>query len=313
MRIEQLYYFLEIAKCRSISQAAKNLFMRKSTLSNAIHALENEWQQELFVRSARGVSLTPFGENILPSVEQMIQASESINALANTEHPPRRDTLFVYAYPVGALSAVVALLARMHDHYPEVNISVPESQSENIVGDLTAAGSGIGVVAAGFLAYSYMKRNAENHGLTVEPVYIDSLSAFVRPDHPLATRTLVTLEELAQENTLIYRLYMQPDTNTFYLDFKKFKRCYVIDSYELMKKTARASRMIAIAPDLAFAEESGDGAGLVRIPISDLSVTLTVALVYKSDDQQRTTFENIALDVLRDYYHHQENRHKKTV
>ena len=36
MRIEQLQHFLEVAKCNSLSQAAENLFIGKSTLSNSI-------------------------------------------------------------------------------------------------------------------------------------------------------------------------------------------------------------------------------------------------------------------------------------
>ena len=41
MRIEQLQHFLEVAKCNSLSQAAENLFIGKSTLSNSISSLEN--------------------------------------------------------------------------------------------------------------------------------------------------------------------------------------------------------------------------------------------------------------------------------
>lgn len=302
MRIEQLYYFLEIAKCRSMSQAAKNLFIRKSTLSNAIHSLENELQQELFVRSSRGVSLTSFGESILQSVEQMIQAGEEIYALSHMGQPPRTDTLTVYSYPVGALSAMAELVQVMHRNHPAVNLSIPQSQSETIVSDLTASAGGIGVVAAGFLTYSYMKRNAENHNLVVDAVYVDALSAFVSRSHPLSTRTAITLEELAQEAVVIYRLFMQPDTNTFYLDFKNLRHCTIVDSYELMKMVIRTGEMIAIAPDLAFPEGFDQSSDVVRIPIADLSVTLTVALVYKQDERQRTALENVALDFLRDYY-----------
>ncbi|WP_081462000.1 helix-turn-helix domain-containing protein [Desulforamulus ruminis] len=37
MRIEQLEYFLEVAECKNISQAADNLFVGQSTVSSAYY------------------------------------------------------------------------------------------------------------------------------------------------------------------------------------------------------------------------------------------------------------------------------------
>ena len=42
MRIEVLEYFLEIAECRSFSQASSNLFISQQGLSKAMRALESE-------------------------------------------------------------------------------------------------------------------------------------------------------------------------------------------------------------------------------------------------------------------------------
>lgn len=303
MRIEQLYHFLEIAKCHSLSQAAENLFIGKSTLSNSINSLENELQRELFVRTPKGTYLSPFGDSILEYVEKIVQASGNIYNLSQMNQFGNNRVLYIYSYPVGSISAIVKLLRYMNDHFPEASISVPETQSENIVSDLISSGHSIGLVSAGFLTHSYVKKNAENHNFVFEPVYEDSLFLFVHKNHPLSQLDSVCMEQLTNETVIIFRLFVLPDTNTFYQDFKNLKRCYSVDNYELLKLSLKDEYMVAIAPSLAFWESHGvDNADIVKIPIADCSVKLTTSLVYKKDKGTLTSLELAAIDFLRDYY-----------
>lgn len=48
MTLTQFKYVLEIAKAGSVNQAANNLFVSQSVLSNSIKALENELGQKVF-------------------------------------------------------------------------------------------------------------------------------------------------------------------------------------------------------------------------------------------------------------------------
>ena len=61
MTNNQIKYMIEIAKTGSINQAAKNLFISQSALSNAISSVENEFNRRIFYRTSKGVSLTSFG------------------------------------------------------------------------------------------------------------------------------------------------------------------------------------------------------------------------------------------------------------
>lgn len=54
MTLTQLEYFLEIARTRSFTEAASNLFVSQSSLSYAIRELENELDVSLFVRRLNG-------------------------------------------------------------------------------------------------------------------------------------------------------------------------------------------------------------------------------------------------------------------
>ena len=61
MNIRQIEYFLEIAKCQNISDAAENLFITQPTLGRQMSAMESELNMQLFIRSNKGMKLTPAG------------------------------------------------------------------------------------------------------------------------------------------------------------------------------------------------------------------------------------------------------------
>lgn len=68
MTLNQIKYVIEVAETGSINKAAGNFFISQSVLSNAIQSLESELGNEIFSRSTRGTSLTPFGKTFLAYV-----------------------------------------------------------------------------------------------------------------------------------------------------------------------------------------------------------------------------------------------------
>ena len=63
MTTTQALYVLEVADSRSISQAARRLYVSQSAISQQIMKLEKELGCSLFARSTYGLALTP---SILP-------------------------------------------------------------------------------------------------------------------------------------------------------------------------------------------------------------------------------------------------------
>lgn len=73
MDLDSIEVFLAIARTRSISKAAKNLFISQSTVSYRLKLLEEELNCQL-VERGRGQNqstLTKEGENFLPIAERM--------------------------------------------------------------------------------------------------------------------------------------------------------------------------------------------------------------------------------------------------
>lgn len=70
-----LYYiFYTVAKCGNISLAAKELFISQPAVSKSISKLEENLKTPLFVRSSKGVRLTPEGEILFRQAEHAFLA-----------------------------------------------------------------------------------------------------------------------------------------------------------------------------------------------------------------------------------------------
>ena len=65
MNTQHFQYLVEIERTRSISQAAKNLFLSQPNLSRVIHELEESLGFAIFERTSRGVTPTDRGAMLL--------------------------------------------------------------------------------------------------------------------------------------------------------------------------------------------------------------------------------------------------------
>lgn len=101
MTFQQLSYLLEVERTRSFSQAAKNLFVAQSTVSNAISALEAELNCRIFIRSNQGLSVTTEGQQVLACAQRICDNHELLTSSAKSnglclrvsapEYPPARN------------------------------------------------------------------------------------------------------------------------------------------------------------------------------------------------------------------------------
>lgn len=72
MTLSQIQYFLEVARCKNISEAAKHLFITQPTLGRQLTAIESELNMQLMIRSNKGIRLTPAGLVLQEEFEKVI-------------------------------------------------------------------------------------------------------------------------------------------------------------------------------------------------------------------------------------------------
>ena len=76
MRLEQLNYFVEVARCQSIKGASENLFLTQQSLSQTLKNLEKELGFLLLHRTTAGITLTEEGKIFLKFAETVLAEQE---------------------------------------------------------------------------------------------------------------------------------------------------------------------------------------------------------------------------------------------
>lgn len=74
----QLRTFLSVCRTGSFSKAAEVLFLTPSAVLHQMRSLEADLGVTLFMRSSKGVSLTPQGKYLEAQVQKLSQACEEI-------------------------------------------------------------------------------------------------------------------------------------------------------------------------------------------------------------------------------------------
>lgn len=116
--------FESVARHRSFTKAAKELFLTHSAVSQRISQLEEHLKTRLLVRSTRGVELTPAGSRYLESVRHALGTL----ALASQDfQDTTRKVLRISVVPVFASSWLISRLRSFHRLRPNVELDIETS------------------------------------------------------------------------------------------------------------------------------------------------------------------------------------------
>ena len=80
MELRQLKYFVKVADTLNFSEAARQLFITQSTLSQQVKQLEYELGSQLLVRTSHSVALTEAGRELLPYARKTLKDAEMCQA-----------------------------------------------------------------------------------------------------------------------------------------------------------------------------------------------------------------------------------------
>lgn len=90
MELLQLRYFLTLARCEHVTEAAGKLHVTQSSLSKTIQRLEDDLGAPLFDRLGRKLRLNEFGRTFLRRTEKALfeleQGKQEIADLSNPDH-----------------------------------------------------------------------------------------------------------------------------------------------------------------------------------------------------------------------------------
>lgn len=186
MELRQLKYFVKTAQTLSFSEAARQLYISQSTLSQQIKQLEDELKCLLLKRSSHKVELTEYGKRLLPLAQQCLHdADNCVLEVANIKN------LMVGTLNIGVTHSFSSILwhtmKEFLHKYKGVKLNVVYTYTDNLISMLRKHEIDCA------LAY---KKDEEYAEFESHKLFSTQLCAIVEKSHPLAGKKSVSFEDL---------------------------------------------------------------------------------------------------------------------
>ena len=187
LSIRQLKIFESTARLERLTLAAEEQALSQSAASQALKELEQSIGCSLFTRVGRELQITDYGLDLLPKVRQIILLLDEI------QHPvigdgELRGTLRIAASVTIACYLLPQLTAKFTASHPAITPDILIGNTGEVITRLEKGQAQIGLIEG----------PASPAKLKLTPWLKDDLALFCSPDHPLAKRGSISLEELPE-------------------------------------------------------------------------------------------------------------------
>ena len=153
-----------VADMGSFNKAAEVLGLTPSAVSHSIAALEKELGFAVLVRSKAGVTLTNYGEQLLPFVNVVLNSDESLQQEISELNGLKKGKVKLGVFSSVCTNWLPDILNSFQGKYSEIEIEVFQGTYDDVVYWLKN-----GVVDLGFLSVSSAK------DIPIEPLYEDEI------------------------------------------------------------------------------------------------------------------------------------------
>jgi DNA-binding transcriptional LysR family regulator len=194
MDTHQLKAFVAVAELESVSRAAERLFLTQPAVTRRLQILEEQLGQPLFDRLGRRLLLTEAGRCLLPYARQILDLMDkSAQAVADLAATVQGTLTLVTSHHIG-LHRLPLVLREYKRLYPEVTLKLRFMNSQEAHQAVRQGEADLGVTT---------EEDPISAGIVAETIWLDRLQVVVAPDHPLAQRKALQLEDLAPYPALL--------------------------------------------------------------------------------------------------------------
>ena len=230
MNTKNLDTFISVSKYSSMNAAAEALFISPPALQQQIKRLEGEIGFRLFDRDPSGIRLTPAGAAFLDGIQKMRS---------------RMELLLTKCREIDSLNSCIrigAILGLQPDLFPRVSgmfyqkypgvIQKPVMESEDqLFSDLDSG-------ALDAIEYFDCPK-AHAAGRSFEPLIWEGRDCLLSPNHPLAARKELTLDDLKGQHIIVYRFDRIPGFREYveerYPDIRLNEDSRPVDFYTMVR------------------------------------------------------------------------------
>lgn len=198
MNTEALQYFIKVYENRSVSSAAKDLFITPQGLSKTIRQLEMDLEVELFYRGSHGMEPTEYGELLYSRAKHVCYLLDDIKKEISIMSG-RKGILLNVVVTYAITAAVPAdLLFGFSKVYSNIKMKLEEFPDEYPIGKLFQEEADVGVIIG----------HEDIDNCDYELIVPGEIVLVTSKNHPLAAKDEVSIMELENEPLVLKSLEM---------------------------------------------------------------------------------------------------------
>ena len=211
MTLQQLKYALTIADCGSMNEAAKQLFISQPSLSETMKELETEIGLDIFLRSNRGIVITPEGEEFLGYARQVTEQFGLLQSKYIDKKVKEKFSVSTQHYTFAVKAFVETVKQIGMEQY---EFAVHETTTISVIENVKNFKSEIGVLYENDFNEKVLNKMFKENGLEFVELFSCDTFGYLWSGHPLAKQDVITMEELDEYPCLSFD---QGKNNSLYL------------------------------------------------------------------------------------------------
>lgn len=253
MQTSELRMLAVLAEEMNMRKAAERLFVSQPALSQRLQTIEKSWGFPIFIRSQKGLTLTPAGEKVITYAKEVVLKEEKV----------RDEILAMEGEVHGTLKLAVASIIGQHwlpkvlkeyvRKYPHAKISLITGWSSEILKSMYEDHVHIGIIR-GNPEWKGLKEHLLTDSLYLVDTEISQLQDVFHTERPFI--------QFKSDST-----YYQEIQDWWHRQFHSApKRTIVVDQIETCKQMALNGIGYAILPSVTLHDEDKD---VFKIPLTD--------------------------------------------
>ena len=211
MTLQQLRYAIMIADYGSMNEAAKQLFVSQPNLSKTIKELEDEIGLDIFLRSNRGIVITPEGEEFLGYARQVTEQYQLLTDKYIEKKSKKKFSVSSQHYTF-AVKAFVELVKKMG--MEQYEFAIHETKTFEVIQNVKNFKSEIGILYLSQFNEQVIGKLLKENNLEFLDLFECDTFVYLWSGHPLAHKDIISMTELEEFPCLAFD---QGKNNSFYL------------------------------------------------------------------------------------------------
>ncbi len=194
MNILHMKYAVEVAKAGSLNKAAQALLIAQPNLSRSIKELEADLGIVIFDRSAKGMVLTPEGEEFIGYAQNILRQIDQVESMYRNPAVPKQR----FSISVPRASYISEAFARFSCQLSKQSAELfyKETNSQRTIRNILENDYSLGIIRYAENYDRHFRAMLDEKDLTYEMICEFSYQLLMSRQHPLAEKEEITFEDL---------------------------------------------------------------------------------------------------------------------